>query len=102
MEEDRKTPVGGLVATAVLVAVLAYPLSIGPVCWWFAKEPSIWEGCVGTRPKVVPHAYWPIGWLAKNAPRPLHDAIYWYVTPQGSSVLLPTEFSGGKLSGPEG
>ena len=102
MSDERRTPITPFLAIAAIAAALAYPLSIGPVCWWFAKEPAIWEGCVGTRPRVAPHAFWPIGWLAKNGPRPVHDAIYWYVTPQDRSVLLPTEFSSGKLSGPEG
>ena len=99
----RKKPGVAFWATVIVVAVLlAYPLSFGPACWCFAKEPAVWEGCVGTRPKVAPHAYWPIGWLAKNGPRPVHDAIYWYVTPRDRSVLLPAEFSGAKTSGPEG
>jgi hypothetical protein len=102
MSEERSTPVAPFLATAAIAAALAYLLRIGPVCWWFAKEPELWEGCVGTRPKVAPHAYWPIGWLAKNGPRPLHDAIYRYASPRDSSVLLPTEFSDGKLSGPDG
>jgi hypothetical protein len=100
MEEERRTHVAPLLATAAIAAALAYPLSIGPVCWWFAKEPAVWDGCVGTRPKVAPRAFWPIGWLAKNGPRPVYDAIYWYVTLRDTAVLLPTEFSGGKLTGP--
>jgi len=102
MSDERRTPIAPFLATAAITAALAYPLSIGPVCWWCAKEPAVWEGCVGTRPKVAPHAYWPIGWLAKNSPRPVHDAIYWYVTRRESSVLLPIEISGRKLRGADG
>jgi len=101
MSDQRRTPIAPFLATAATAAALAYPLSIGPVCWWFAKEPAFWEGCVGTRPRVAPHAYWPIGWLAKNGPRPVHDAIYWYATPRNSTVLLPAEFSGEKFAGPD-
>jgi len=99
MEGERRTSVAPFLATAAIAAALAYPLSIGPVCWWLAKEPAVWEGCVGTRPKVAPHAYWPIGWLAENGPRPVHDAIYSYAAPRNGHVLLPSESSGEKLSG---
>ena len=92
MEDERKTPVAPFLATVVFAAALAYPLSIGPVCWWIAKEASGWDGCVGTRPpKVAPHVYWPLGWLAAHGPRPVHDALYWYAAPRDGGVLIPSE-----------
>jgi hypothetical protein len=90
-------------AKRMLVVVVGLPVlyvaSFGPACWWFSKEAAVWEGCVGTRPKVAPHAYWPIGWLAENGPRPVHDAIYSYAAPGNGHVLLPSERSSEKLSG---
>jgi hypothetical protein len=95
MTEPRKKPGVAFWAAVVLtVALVGYPLSAGPACWWIAKEPSVWEGCVGTRPKIAPRIYWPIGWLAEHGPRPVHDAIYWYVAPRNGRVLLPSERSG--------
>lgn len=84
-------------AVTTLLPVL-YVASVGPICWWFAKEPSFWMGCTPI-PKVAPRAYWPIGWLAENAGRRVHDSIYWYATPRKGRVLLPIESSGQKHSG---
>ena len=97
----KKKPTAGFWTTiALIVLPVVYPISFGPACWWFAKEPTLWVGCVGTRPKVAPHIYWPIGWLAEIGPRPVHDAIYWYATPRNGRVLLPSDRSGAKLSAP--
>src|SRR4029077_8414245 len=102
MDEPQKRIGAGFLATVViLIAILAYPMSIGPVCWWFAEEPALWLG--GTPfPKVAPYAYWPIGWLAEHGPRPVHDAIFWYAARRNGRVLLPIESSGQELRGPGG
>ena len=76
------------------VLLIGYALSLGPACWWRANHVQIaWAGepifvC------VAPRVYWPIGWLAENGPRPIGDAIFWYVEPGIGDVLLPTDYSG--------
>jgi hypothetical protein len=77
------------------VLLIGYALSLGPVCWWLASQvqfPEFWVG----EPIFVraPRAYWPIGWLAKNGPRPIGDAILWYAKPHNGEVMLPTDYSG--------
>jgi hypothetical protein len=99
---DHKNPGVAFWATVVVVvALVPYPLSFGPACWWFAKHSTGWDGCVGTSPPgIAPRAYWPFGWLAENGSRPVHDAIFWYATLREGYVLIPSECFGEKLSGP--
>jgi hypothetical protein len=77
MTPDRKHPTAGFWITVALVAVLVgYPLSFGPACWWFSDS----ELNGGVVVNIVPHVYWPTGWLAENGPEPLSRAINWYGT----------------------
>ena len=94
-----------LVMTPVGVPVL-YVLSFGPACWWFssampsyAAEASDWQmltygSTVPARAALVaPTVYWPFGWLAQNAPRPVQKAVVWYANRNGK-VALPIDRSG--------
>jgi len=78
----------------VVVALLGYPLSFGPACWWFSAplssriESMAWEG---PDPQCPPQIYWPIGWLAENGPGPVGDAIFGFASLfQPVSIALPT------------
>jgi hypothetical protein len=89
----RKHPSAALWLTVALVVVLvAYPLSFGPACWWFSSEISTFDA----KPPVrrAPRAYFPIGWLAQHGPQPVGDAIFWYATFYNDSILLPTNMAG--------
>jgi hypothetical protein len=95
---DPKKP--GLVFWAsviVVVALIAYPLSFGPACWWFSSrlsETRAFGASEGPDPLCAPRMYWPIGWAAQNAPRQVGDAIFWYATfglHGYSDVMLPTD-----------
>ena len=61
-------------ATVVLVVLLVgYPLSIGPVIWWhdrntipaWAEAPIEWF-------------YSPLDWIAHQAPDPIRAPLFWY------------------------
>ena len=83
MSNDRKKPgVAFWAAVALVVALIGYPLSFGPACWWFS-------------PRVAPQFYWPIGWLVENDPRWSREAILWYAS-RGwrNPVLIPTNWNG--------
>jgi len=74
---SRKHPCAAFWATVVVVvALVGYPLSFGPACWWF----SSYKVENGAAHYVAPYVYWPIGWLAAYGPRPLSRAINWYGT----------------------
>ena len=69
---DRKKPGVAFWSTVGLV-VLAYPLSIGPVCGILNRLGS---------PEWARPAYWfiyaPFLWAYEHGPEPIHDAIAWY------------------------
>jgi hypothetical protein len=69
-----------------------YGLSFGPACWWFSTPSSrqfeALERC-GVDVPCAPRQYWPIGWLAKEMPGPIRDAISWYATRRECLVTLP-------------
>jgi|SRR5579863_3080599 len=84
----NKHPTAAFWLTVALVAVLVgYPLSFGPACWWFSRDPPI-RPFFGVGPirksKVAPYAYWPVGWLAVRGPRSIRRAIFWYAMLGGS------------------
>jgi len=41
--------------------------------------------------------HWPIGWLAKNGPDQVCDAIFWYANLGSDDIYLPTDSSGTAL-----
>ena len=67
---DRKKPGVAFWATVALVAVLAYPLSLGPACWL-------------ARRKVIPNSvitkgYMPVIGIYYYGPKSLSRAVGWY------------------------
>ena len=86
MTSDRKKPGVAFWASVVLVAVLAYPLSIGPACW-IASRPFESPG-----KGRIPTFYWP---MVTYVP------VAWYIkacVPAGSDVLVPFHDREGKLA----
>jgi hypothetical protein len=75
MTTDRKKPGVAFWATVVLVVVLAYPLSFGPIVWLAQHE---WlTGWALDAAKVF---YFPIDpWFHDHGPQPLKDGMEWYV-----------------------
>jgi hypothetical protein len=76
MISGRKKPGVAFWATVVVVVVLAYPLSYGPVCWFDLRQERLprWA-----RP-VVWYVWRPMGFLAVNGPRPIKRAIQWWAS----------------------
>lgn len=94
MTPSRKQPGVEFWATmVVVVSLVVYPLSFGPVVWWFPNS-SAGVPFGGPLADYAPRAYWPIGWLAKHGPVPVEDAIFWYATLRVSRVVLPADMDG--------
>jgi hypothetical protein len=74
MDDSRKSLPQTAWAVALLVLVIAYPLSVGPWEWLGARD-------------MIPHyvtpvlqfIYWPVAWLYENSPDPVRDAMQWYL-----------------------
>jgi hypothetical protein len=97
---QRKKPGVAFWATVVVaVALVAYPLSFGPACWWFAREPQISSHSWEQPPRVAPRLYWPIGRLARRGPKPIGDVILWYATLGGERISLPIAPEGTAMYG---
>jgi hypothetical protein len=97
---SRKQPGVAFWATVVVVvALVAYPLSFGPACWWFARESNLFSHSWERPPRVDPRLYWPIGWLAQRGPKPLGDAIWWYATIADERISVPTAPKGSETYG---
>jgi hypothetical protein len=103
MTSDRKKAGVAFWATVVVVvALVAYPLSFGPACWWFAeREPMppssprfFFAGTLTSLLPVAPRFYWPIGWIAMHGPTPANRLICWYATLRRDELRLPCESSG--------
>jgi hypothetical protein len=70
MSDDRKKPGVGFWLTVALVAVVVYPLSIGPVIWLDRK---------GLLPESFELAlrafYWPVIQAYHHGPEPVQDVL---------------------------
>jgi len=89
MTSDRNHPSAAFWITVALLAVLAYPLSFGPACWWFSADS-------GTGVRVAPAMYWPIGWLAEWGPDCVYRVIFRYAMLIGDeNLVIPNSPSGG-------
>ena len=89
MTSDRKKPGVVFWTSLVLVVVpVLYVLSVGPACWWFARDAEF-ESFLPVR--YAPQPYWPVGWIAKRS-RPIRKLIGWYVG--DLSIYLPADRSG--------
>jgi hypothetical protein len=91
MTSDRNTPTAGFWITVALVAVLAYPLSFGPACWWFTRSSKEVRMPGSGTYRCAPKCYWPIGWLAKHYPASFRPIVNWYATVGIEGVEVPTE-----------
>ena len=90
---SRKKP--GLAFWATVVAVVAlvgYPLSFGPACWWFSDSHPI----VVPGPKYAPQPYWPVGMAMKYVPG-VWRIMSWYGLPSGEGVLVVPAAPGHKV-----
>jgi hypothetical protein len=81
---DRKKPGVAFWATvAVVVVLVAYPLSFGPACWLLTQDQ--WE----SDDSLAGQVYWPIGWLAVHGPWPMAEVLNWYATLWISGLDVP-------------
>jgi hypothetical protein len=83
---SRKKPGVAFWATVVVVVVLvAYPLSFGPVCWWFSPRIGLTRDCV-----VAPAIYLPIGRVYFSVEHGgwIERTITWYATLRHESVQV--------------
>ena len=85
---QRRRPGWPFWATAFLAALVAYPLSLGPVTWlfWHDQLPDWADG--------------PLDYLHKplyESPKPIHDALAWYARLWKPS-LVPDDSAPARLS----
>jgi hypothetical protein len=74
----RKQPAAAFSATVLVVVVLvAYPLSIGPVCWLEENYPDT-PIVVGDE-LLSDTAYAPVAWTRERSPAPVRRVIWRYI-----------------------
>ncbi|MGQ0634480.1 MAG: hypothetical protein ACT4QC_07715 [Planctomycetaceae bacterium] len=60
---------------AALLALIGYPLSLGPVMWVFLHTSAFaWAG------DTIGWFYAPVGWGEQYVPEPVRRTFYWYLT----------------------
>jgi hypothetical protein len=101
---DRKPPGAAFWATVVVVvALVAYPLSFGPACWWFSQPANDFTPLSYDVDNAhpfdlwprAPRAYWPLGWIAAIGPRAISRPLRSYATACGQRpVALPCDWQG--------
>jgi hypothetical protein len=83
---DRKKPTTGVwIAVALVMVLLAYPLSFGPAVWLTARRYC--------RTSTVESLYRPVLWSAAQGPS-LENAVVWWGSPgvpDGALVYLEIE-----------
>jgi hypothetical protein len=103
MSEPRQNHIGLWLAGLLIGLPVLYVASFGPACWWFSKEAtpefSLRRADVIDVPRSLapqaPQAYWPLGWLAANGPRPITRMLFWYATAGGQQLVhLPCDEHG--------
>jgi hypothetical protein len=103
--------------TALAVAVtFVYPISFGPVCWWFCRPVSAqptdpFEGTNDERMTLrlasnirvrigcsqaifVPNIYSALGWIARTLGGPADEGLAWYgrlALPPRTAMLIPAK-----------
>ena len=89
---QKKPGVAFWATVVVVVALVTYPLSFGPACWWLTKR-SVSPVAQHVMLRRSPHAYWPVGCVALHSPRLVMRAINWYATlgVGGDAVWCDTE-----------
>ena len=78
---DRKHPSAGFWITVALVVVLVgYPLSTGPVNWLcvYLRKSDHTSAAQFIFDVKVP-LYAPLRWCRDNGPKPVADAYWWYL-----------------------
>src|SRR5947207_2224984 len=111
----RKKPGVVFWASVVVTALMLYPLSFGPACWWLSNPPVLAAGqtldypidndsegpfgCMFDSGVEVPRIYWPIGWLALCGPKSIGNAFSWYAHAGKplDYLWLPADPNGGLL-----
>jgi hypothetical protein len=103
MSDDRKRLLWPWIAALLIALPVLYVASFGPACWWLSTDEipkiSLDPGQPYDMPRgLAPHApqvYWPLGWMAAHAPRPISRVIFWYATAGGKQlVALPCDRHG--------
>lgn len=80
----------------LFILVVAYPASVGPVCWWVATPEGPYD------PPRLPVVYWPLGKLAANGPDLIYQPVCWWMglgVRHGRSVWVPTNLSNSEWVG---
>jgi len=91
---DRKKPGVAFWATIVVVlGLVAYPLSFGPACWWFASLDGDGDAHVSA-------IYLPIGQLYLHSANDgwFERGIGWYATRRHEVVTVPFSFKGQRVT----
>ncbi len=71
MGDSRNKPGFAFWATVVVVvALVGYPLSFGPACWWFTRHPQ--------RESCLDQIYYPVLRVWDAGPSPVRQALDWY------------------------
>ncbi len=82
----RKKPTPGFwLIVALVVALVGYPASFGPACWWFSPRVGLTGDCVD-----APAIYLPVGrlYLAVEHGGWIERTIAWYATLRHESVQV--------------
>ena len=85
----NRKPTAGFWMTVAVVALLSYPLSFGPACW-FGERNGIGTSTIAT-------VYQPILWLASSNTGLVARAVLWYAALGASSRAEPFVSQGGEL-----
>src|SRR5262245_1586182 len=92
MNEGRRTPSMAVWTTAVLLAVLAYPLAFGPSVWLASRR--------HLDRKAVGWVFSPIMQAAVRAPEPVKEITRWWAEigiPSDSTVWFNVPEDGGEI-----
>jgi hypothetical protein len=85
---NRKKPGIAFWATlAVLVALVAYPLSYGPACW------MAWQRRSHSAVRITATIYSPLVWASFNGPERIQRALWWWAEFYAPPSVKTTEAS---------
>jgi hypothetical protein len=108
---SRKKPGVAFWATVVVtVALILYPLSFGPACWWFSTtEPldvflasvmSSARGSTYSDSACAPDIYWPLGWAVDHMGETPSEILGWYGRiglPRETALMIPASRDGSRM-----
>lgn len=75
MTDTLKNWLSHLSGLLAVLALLFYPLSLGPMCWLY--ENGHLDSLSDSQTELLETVYLPIAWLAENTA--FETPIYWYV-----------------------